>query len=166
MPTINGRACVVNGTPVDKVFSNGRQVYGRNLLAGIDSTIHQAPGWFQWIANVPKKFIKVGEHLCFSAFINNAPHAGELLKGNAFCVMQLKDISGNVLLEKDGNPINFDADGISQASVVVPNETDAIQLFIVNNNTSMLQNPYYGNPKVEFGNTETPWAPAPEDILK
>lgn len=31
MPTINGRACVVNGTPVDKVFSNGKQVYGRNL---------------------------------------------------------------------------------------------------------------------------------------
>lgn len=34
MPTINGRACVVNGTPVDKVFSDGRQVYGRNLLTG------------------------------------------------------------------------------------------------------------------------------------
>lgn len=32
MPTINGRACVVTGTPVDKVFSNGQQVYGRNLL--------------------------------------------------------------------------------------------------------------------------------------
>ena len=36
MPTINGKACVVNGTPVDKVFSNGRQVYGRNLLANSD----------------------------------------------------------------------------------------------------------------------------------
>lgn len=34
MPMINNRACVVNGTPVDKVFSNGRQVYGRNLLPG------------------------------------------------------------------------------------------------------------------------------------
>lgn len=32
MPTINGRACVVNGTPVDKVFSNGRQVYGKNYV--------------------------------------------------------------------------------------------------------------------------------------
>lgn len=37
MPAINGRACVVNGTPVDKVFSNGRQVYGRNLLTGTQS---------------------------------------------------------------------------------------------------------------------------------
>lgn len=34
MPTINGKACVVNGTPVDKVFSNGRQLYGRNLAIG------------------------------------------------------------------------------------------------------------------------------------
>lgn len=32
MATINGKACVVDGVPVDKVFSNGRQVYGRNLL--------------------------------------------------------------------------------------------------------------------------------------
>ena len=43
MPTINGRACVVNGTPVDKVFSNGRQIYGRNLLINTaklnDSTV-------------------------------------------------------------------------------------------------------------------------------
>lgn len=34
MTTINGRACVVNGKPVDKVFSNGVQVYGRNLFRG------------------------------------------------------------------------------------------------------------------------------------
>lgn len=34
MSTINGRACVADGTPVDKVFSNGRQVYGRNLAQG------------------------------------------------------------------------------------------------------------------------------------
>ena len=32
MSTINGRACVVNGMPVDKVFSNGRKVYGRNYF--------------------------------------------------------------------------------------------------------------------------------------
>lgn len=34
MPTINGKACVVNGTPVDKVFSGGKQVYGKNLIVG------------------------------------------------------------------------------------------------------------------------------------
>jgi len=34
MSTINGNVCVANGVAVDKVFSNGRQVYGRNLLRG------------------------------------------------------------------------------------------------------------------------------------
>ena len=30
MSTINGNVCVVNGVAVDKVFSDGKQVYGRN----------------------------------------------------------------------------------------------------------------------------------------
>jgi len=164
MSTINSRACVVNGTPVDKVFSNGKQVYGRNLLIGVDSAIHQAPGWFQWVTNIPTKFIKVGEPLCFSAFMNNAPHAGILARGNTYCDMQSKDVSGNIILEKSGNTINFDADGISQVSFVVPNATASILVFIVTVN--MVGNAYYGYPKVEFGTVATPWTPAPEDILK
>lgn len=44
MPTINGRACVVNGTPVDKVFSNGQQVYSRNLLANSDQQLTNNTG--------------------------------------------------------------------------------------------------------------------------
>lgn len=34
MSTINEKVCVVDGVAVDKVFSDGRQVYGRNLLTG------------------------------------------------------------------------------------------------------------------------------------
>jgi len=34
MSTINGKVCVVDGVAVDKVFSDGKQVYGRNLLPG------------------------------------------------------------------------------------------------------------------------------------
>ena len=39
MATINGRACVVDGKPVDKAFSNGKQVYGRNMISdsGLES---------------------------------------------------------------------------------------------------------------------------------
>lgn len=164
MSTINGNVCVVNDTPVDKVFSDGKQVYGRNLLIGVDSAIHQAPGSFQWITNVPTNFIKVGEPLCASVFINNAPHAGALAQGDAVCVIQAKDVSGNRILEKRGNTINFDADGISQTSFVVPNATSSILVFIVT--ASMTGNAYYGYPKVEFGDVATPWTPAPEDVLK
>jgi hypothetical protein len=47
MPTINGKACVANGTPVDKAFSNGKQVYGRNLLLGTAKPLELAVnnGW-------------------------------------------------------------------------------------------------------------------------
>jgi len=34
MSTINGKVCVVDGVAVDKVFSDGKQVYGRNLISG------------------------------------------------------------------------------------------------------------------------------------
>jgi len=34
MSTINGKVCVVDGVAVDKVFSDGKQVYGRNYLLG------------------------------------------------------------------------------------------------------------------------------------
>lgn len=45
MSTINGNVCVVDGVAVDKVFSNGKQVYGRNLL--LDSkTQMRKPSWF------------------------------------------------------------------------------------------------------------------------
>ncbi|WP_203624867.1 hypothetical protein [Lacticaseibacillus sp. 866-1] len=163
MPTINGKACVVNGTPVDKVFSNGSQVYGRNILAGINKAVHQAPGWFQWVTNIPTKFIKLGQPLCFSVFINNAPYAKVLGQGNAYCFIQAKDSSGNILLTTGGNVINFDADGVSQASLIVPDKTDSILLFVKTNN--MGQNTYYGYPKVEFGSIATPWTPAPEDVM-
>ena len=120
MPTINSKACVVNGTPVDKVYSDGKQVYGRNLLAGVDRTIKQSTSFYEWIANINQKYIKVGEPLCFSLFISNSPHARELGKGIACCIIQAKDSYGQILLEKKGNDINFDADGISQASIVIP----------------------------------------------
>ncbi|EKQ04197.1 phage tail fiber protein [Lacticaseibacillus casei A2-362] len=48
MPTINGRACVVNGVPVDKVFSDGRQVYGRNLLADSGFESGNVPANYAW----------------------------------------------------------------------------------------------------------------------
>ena len=48
MSTINGRACVVNGVPVDKVFSDGRQVYIRNLLANSGFESGNFPPNYTW----------------------------------------------------------------------------------------------------------------------
>lgn len=163
MATINGKALVKDRKPLDRVYSNGQLVYGRNLLVGIDKTVHQAPNWNQLVTNVPTKFIKLGQPLCFSAFINNAPYAGATIRGYAVCAIQAKDLSGNVLLQKDGNKIDFNADGVSQASLIVPDKTDSILLFVRTGN--MLINTYYGYPKAEFGSIATPWTPAPEDYI-
>lgn len=54
MPTINGRACVVNGTPVDKVFCDGRQVYGRNLLTGTQDWQGNWNQIFEWSVDAEK----------------------------------------------------------------------------------------------------------------
>jgi len=48
MTTINGKACVANGTPVDKVFSDGRQVYSRNLLADSGFESGNVPANYTW----------------------------------------------------------------------------------------------------------------------
>ena len=48
MPTINGQACIVNGKPVDKVFSNGIQVYGKNLLTDSSFESGNTPANYYW----------------------------------------------------------------------------------------------------------------------
>lgn len=48
MPTINGKACVANGKAVDKVFSDGMQVYGRNLLADSGFESRNTPANYTW----------------------------------------------------------------------------------------------------------------------
>ncbi|SPE18703.1 phage head spike fiber domain-containing protein [Latilactobacillus sakei] len=48
MSTINGKVCVVDGVTVDKVFSDDKQVYGRNLY--IDTKDFNNPGaWTNWV---------------------------------------------------------------------------------------------------------------------
>ena len=48
MPTINGKACVANGVPVDKVFSDGKQVYSRNILADSGFESGNIPANYAW----------------------------------------------------------------------------------------------------------------------
>lgn len=48
MSTINGQVCVVDGVAVDKVFSNGKQVYGRNMLADSGFESGRTPANYTW----------------------------------------------------------------------------------------------------------------------
>lgn len=162
MPTINDKACVVNGTPVDKVFSDGNQVYGRNLVLGTSSQVVQANNWNMQVADI--KYDKsLGDNLCASVMINNADHASVLLKGSANIYLQTFDSSGNVLVTANGNAVNYNANGLSQCSISINDGTADIKAYIWTNN--MNQNAFYSCLKIEKGTKITPYSPAPEDVL-
>ncbi|MFD1439840.1 hypothetical protein [Lacticaseibacillus hegangensis] len=162
MPTINGRACVVNGTPVDKVFSNGRQVYGRNLALGTSKQVVQANDWNMQVADI--KYDKsLGGNLCASVMINNADYASVLKQGSASIELITFDESGNILATASGKNINYNANGLSWCSISVDDNTESVQVVLFTNN--MGQNAFYSCFKIEKGSVVTPYSPAPEDVM-
>ena len=162
MSTINGKACVVNGVPVDKVFSNGKQVYGRNLVIGTSNKVVQASSWNMQAADI--KYDKsLGGALCASVMINNADYASVLLRGAAQIYLKTLDKSGNILSTVNGNKVSYNADGLSQCSISIDDNTASVQVVIFTNN--MIQNAFYSCLKIEKGTTATPWTPAPEDVM-
>lgn len=162
MPTINGKACVVNGTPVDKVFSDGKQVYGRNLALGTSNRVVQANDWNMQVADI--KYDKsIGENLCASVMINNAEHASDLLRGSARILLQTLDKIGNVLATANGNDISYNANGLSWCSINIDDNTTEVKVVIFTDN--MNQNTFYSCLKIEKGTTPTPYSPAPEDVM-
>ena len=156
MPTINGRACVVNGTPVDKVFSNGRQVYGRNLLLGTSERQQEATG---------------GDYLISTAGMF-APRKGteyiatlQVLENDHPLVLQVWEMA------KDGSRIGFvvgtlitDA-GNAKVAFTAPESDEyaliGIQLAWTNGEDTGSY--AWSMAKVSSGTIATPWTPAPED---
>lgn len=161
MPTINGRACVVNGVPVDKVFSDGRQVYGRNLVLGTSNKVVEATDWNMKVADI--KYDKsLGRTLYASVMINNGDHASDLLRGSATIFMQTLDKSGKILATASGNDINYDTNGLSWCSISIDDNTASVQLYLFTNN--MNANAFYSCLKIEKDRV-TPWTLAPEDVM-
>ena len=162
MATINGKACVINGTPVDKVLSDGRQVYGRNRVLGTSSQVVQATNWNLQVADI--KYDKnLGNNLCGSVMINNADHADVLKQGSAKIILKTYDSSGNILAAAGGNEVSYNANGLSQCSISINDSVADIKAYMLTNN--MNQNAFYSCLKIEKGTKATPWTPATEDIL-
>lgn len=162
MPTINGRACVVNGAPVDKVFSNGKQVYGRNLISGSYGsswTIYgNGDGTIQKVTmdsgEVALHVIGVGGSSGGYSFFN-LPTSGNYTVS--------VDVKGTGILNWLG------WEGISAAGMTlnsnwqrVSRTGSGINAFIIYGKMDA----YVRFLKVEKGSVATPWAPAPEDVLK
>lgn len=164
MTTINGRACVVNGMPVDKVFSDGKQVYGKNLLTGTSN--QETSGTISTGTTHPA-----------------SPHARISVTTGEKFVYQVLVTSGNTVdLAADidfysggmwksyiaGNTIKAGNYGCSIVSFKIPDGIDNISINTVfmQNNATAPKIVYWQEEKLDLGTTATPWTPAPEDVLK
>lgn len=137
------------------------KVGGRNLVLGTSERVVQANNWNMEVANI--KYDKVlGNQLYASVLINNADHAIDLRQGSSYVMLENIDRSGNILKSITGNAVSYNANGVSQCSISMDDNTVSVRVRIKTNNMSA--NTYYSRLKVERGNIPTDWTPAPEDV--
>lgn len=169
MTTINGKACVVNGTPVDKVFNDGKQVYGRNLLIGTsDNAVHynSTSVFTVWQSYVTK--FNVGGILNVSADISanitigtNGRHGDTVLK-----VFFLS--SKGILIDYLEYRISEGKTAHAFVSKTIPTGTASILVNIDNGNFDGVVVPDVCTISHQFaniGSVVANWTPAPEDYI-
>lgn len=179
MPTINDRACIVNGTPVDKVYSNGRKVYGRNLLTGTRDLQGEWVNLSRWLVpageetykgltvrSFPTSWWSLGQYYdakpnttyTFS-FYAKTSEAGNLLD---IFFLDKEDWSSPVLsvpvyayeaitTEWQRYSATFTTKGGGKTLPSVCSTEDGVSIYVAGY-------------KLEEGSVATPWTPAPEDL--
>jgi len=154
MTTINGKVCVVNGTPVDKVFSNGKQVYGRNLALGTampftvtgNDSENNGGDLYSLSSTLPKG-------TTFTV-------AFDIMSTNATGVYNIRFPSGSWQSFVTA-PLFF---GKQHQSYTIVTNNDYNRVGIrIDNSTSTIT---VSNFIISKSSKEVPWTPAPEDILK
>ena len=160
---INGRACVVNGKSVDKVFSNGKQVYGRNLASASDlkkgyldrdngGVFGYSPVDFHsdnYIAtNGETVFTISSPDYVFKGDTNDTLAMYDSDK--KYLGYQTITSSTQTLSKSNTTYIRFSINFVNEGGI-----SDHLSDWLANHRY-----------KLEKGTTATPWTPAPEDILK
>ena len=178
MPTINGRVCVVNSTPVDKVFSNGRQVYGRNLLtntgdlsanwSGITSisTTTEYNGHPSMVFTLPTSTQQLAnQHLSLGILQNSTQYTASFWakadNAGDKAHIELWGGNGNTNFVLTTDWVLYTAIVTSASDVNTNNSHSWCYFGVPSGNKG---NVYIAEPKLEIGTTATPWSPAPEDV--
>ena len=189
MSTINGKACIVNGKAVDKVFSNGRQAYGRNLLQGTGTASGDVAdgggtlvegafngydadktnaAWQGRFINLQSALgrtnAKADEWYTISIYIKSDKQI------DTSCLTVYRAISDVWSSQLDNinmkdNPITTQWQQYSW-SFQINNISLQINTTRVEYNSDTGDNwIYWAGWKLEKGNVATPWTPAPEDVM-
>lgn len=175
MVTINGKALVKDGKPLDRVYSNGRLVYGRNLLYGTKDfsgnwensdawttdgtynglTVKKRTG--QW-AGIYKTFIapKDGTYT-FSSYIKSSGNTANIYRFGG-----VNSASSQAAIQKFmGNNFDWTRDSIT----LNLKANDSVWIKYEISSTSSDSILWTAGYKWEQGSTATPWTPAPEDYI-
>lgn len=178
MTTINGKVCVVDGVAVDKVFSNGKLVYGRNLLK---NTFDYASSWSfsnQALTEIleadgtPTKIIKINYNPngwvgVYQVYTNWSvkPKDGDTVtlsfyaKGNGRIYSSIEGIAGAINTNATSEWKLYNLTGVATKEIT----NISIYLHnIVTTATSI----YVHSVKFEINGEPTIYTPAPEDVLK
>ena len=159
MTTINGKACVVNGVPVDKVFSDGKQVYERNLVIGTSNELKTitTSGWGKSPTNLASGRYGAGRYYA-SAYVENTTPVGVAIFVSIY-------VGGKFLHNLSAKkPIPAGQSGVVSFTFDIYNE-EVIALAFVGFASSQTESHTYKYKEVMLKRTPSSWTPAPEDYI-
>jgi len=176
MSTINGKACVVDGVAVDKVFSDGKQIYGRNYYQ------QNTPAQIVTLPNATYKPIFTRPNAdCPNGFMltgakdnTGTVRFNNVITGNGWWTVSfwMRNNQGSTQY------LMLDACGLSPVKMITRND-NTWKKYIYTVNITNYSDTYnfvdfssitwafflIKDFKIEQGNTPTPWTPAPEDVM-
>lgn len=176
MATINGKALIKDGKPLDRAYSNGKLVYGRNLLNGtrdFSGTWENSSAWTtdgtykgltvkkrtrQW-NGIYKTFIAPADGTyTFSAYVKSSGNTANIMR----YVAVNSPYAGTIVPHKSmGNNFDWLRDSFS----VTLKAGDFINSQYTISGTGADSIVWNAGHKFEQGSTATPWTPAPEDYI-
>lgn len=184
MAIINGKALVNDGKPLDKVFSNGRQVYGRNLY--IDTkNFSNSSSWYSysswtkttdtykglsvvqttasWSGLSQYIQVKKGDILTYSVYAKNISGTGTSII--YWALNNDPEGSYRTAASQPANSSVTITDSWQRVSATTVVTGDGylrprLERTTVNTNTMQIT-----GIKLEKGRVVTPWTPAPEDYI-
>jgi len=155
MADITHGTWIKDGKPIDAVYQNGKQVYGRNLIVAKtienNTTLNGIGTTFGYLAGFTTDYIPVVANQKYTISIYGTTDSWDSR-------IAYYDSSKNFISRENDRIIST---GSSEV-IVIPSGASYIKF---SPDTPGSTGEYKDNYKIEKGSVATPYAPAPEDIL-